>query len=234
VFPWIVTIPIAFLAGTVPFGLLIARAKGVDIRTVGSGNIGATNVGRILGRPYFFLCFSLDFLKGFTPVLAAGWAAGLLNVAKSPALDAWLWVAAMLAPVLGHVLNPWLRFRGGKGVATSLGALLAVWPHLTLPAIGVFLVFLMVLAVGRFMSLASMVAGVSLPILVVLVRLLRSNHLGGEQVGGELRDLMPHLVVSCVLAVLVVWTHRANIKRLRSGTEPRVGRKAAAAPAKVL
>ena len=84
---WLYTIPAGFLAGTIPFGLLIARAKGIDIRKVGSGNIGATNVGRVLGKKYFLLCFALDFLKGFGPVLVAGWLAGVLGKRDVPVME---------------------------------------------------------------------------------------------------------------------------------------------------
>lgn len=219
---WLYTIPAGFLAGTIPFGLLIARAKGIDIRKVGSGNIGATNVGRVLGKRYFLLCFALDFLKGFGPVLAAGWLAGVLGKRDVPVIDEWLWMAAMLAPVLGHVLNPWLRFKGGKGVATSLGALLAVFPHLTVPAAGAFAVFAVVLAGLRYMSVAAMSGAVSLPFFVVLGWWLgRSGGASGRAVSG-LESLAPVLTLSVLVAVLVLWTHRGNIRRLRAGTEPKI------------
>ena len=224
-FPWLYAIPIAFLAGTIPFGLLIGRAKGVDVRKVGSGNIGATNLGRVLGTPYFFLCFALDFLKGFGPVLATGWLAGLLAPQQLSGLEAWLWVTAMLAPVLGHVLNPWLKFKGGKGVATSLGALVAVWPHLTVPALGALAVFLVVLGVGRYMSLASVSAGMSLPVFVEGLWLWRSQHkpFDIDAPPASVSEIAPFLVVSGAIAILVIWTHRANIKRLQMGTEPKFG-----------
>ncbi len=216
--PWALCIAVGFLAGTIPFGLLIARAKGIDIRTVGSGNIGATNVGRALGKPYFFLCFALDFLKGFLPTLGAGWFMGLLATRAPATRDSLLWLAAMLAPVLGHVFNPWLKFKGGKGVATALGALLALWPHLTVPALGAFAMWGVVLMGTRYMSLASMVAGVSLPCFGALWWSLRGEHADWE-------TAWPFLAVSGLLALLVVWTHRGNLRRLRSGTELRAGQR---------
>lgn len=219
-YPWLYTISAAFLAGTIPFGLLIARAKGVDIRKVGSGNIGATNVGRALGRRYFFLCFGLDFLKGFVPVLIAGWLAGLLASSTISNENAWLWLAAMVAPVLGHVFTPWLKFKGGKGVATSLGALLAVWPYLTLPAVGVLLVFAAVVRTTKIMSLASMAGGVSIPFWVAGYWAFRAQR--GD---AAFLDGLPFLITGAALAALVVWAHRTNIGRLRTGTEPRLGRK---------
>lgn len=222
---WLYSIPAAFLAGTIPFGLLIARAKGIDIRKVGSGNIGATNVGRVLGKRYFFLCFALDFLKGFAPVLIAGWTAGVFGKRDFAAFDAWWWMLAMLAPVLGHVLNPWLGFKGGKGVATSLGALLAVFPHLTVPAVGAFAVFLVMLVGLRFMSLAAMSGAASLPVFVLAGWWFGRGNVGDGRPAQGLSDLAPMLVLAIVVAVLVVWTHRGNIQRLRAGTEPRIGQK---------
>lgn len=225
--PWIPSIPIAFLAGTIPFGLLIGRAKGVDIRSVGSGNIGATNLGRVLGKRFFLLCFFLDFLKGFAPVLIAGWIAGVLGAAEVDAGGAWLWVSTMVAPVLGNVFNPWLGFKGGKGVATSLGALVAVYPYLTVPAAGVFAVFLAVLFAGRIMSVASMAAAVSLPVLVLALWQFPPGWLGTTKHHPSLAQMAPFLVVSILLATLVLWAHRANIQRVLAGTEPRLGQRPA-------
>ncbi len=219
---WIYTIPAGFLAGTIPFGLLIARAKGIDIRKVGSGNIGATNVGRVLGKRYFLLCFALDFLKGFGPVLVAGWMAGVLGKRDVPVLDEWLWMAAMLAPVLGHVLNPWLKFKGGKGVATSLGALLAVFPHLTVPAAAAFAVFAVVLLGLRYMSVAAMSGAVSLPFFVVAGWWIGRGGTTPDRPSPALESLAPVLTLSVLVALLVIWTHRGNIRRLRAGTEPKI------------
>jgi acyl phosphate:glycerol-3-phosphate acyltransferase len=228
--PWFYTIPAGFLAGTIPFGLLIGKAKGVDIRTIGSGNIGATNLGRAFGRRYFFLCFVFDFLKGFAPVLTAGWLAGLLDSASTSPTDAWLWVAAMLAPVLGHVLNPWLGFKGGKGVATSLGALLAVWPHLSLPGVGVFLVFLLCLKLTRYMSLSSMLGSVTLPLFAAGIWAYRNSPAWatGQPSAKQFQSVLPFLTVACFIPALVIWTHRANLRRLRAGTEPRIGQRVSA------
>jgi len=219
---WIYTIPAGFLAGTIPFGLLIARAKGIDIRKVGSGNIGATNVGRVLGKRYFLLCFALDFLKGFGPVLVAGWMAGVLGKRDVPVVDEWLWMGAMLAPVLGHVLNPWLKFKGGKGVATSLGALLAVFPHLTVPAAAAFAVFAVVLLGSRYMSVAAMSGAVSLPFFVVAGWWIGRGGTTPVRPSPEIESLAPVLTLSVLVALLVLWTHRGNIRRLRAGTEPKI------------
>lgn len=205
---------IAFLSGSIPFGLLIARAKGVDIRKHGSGNIGATNVGRVLGKPYFYLCFSLDMLKGLLPVLGAGWALGALGEFVVPASVAYWWLGSMICAVLGHVFTPWLGFKGGKGVATALGALLGVCPLLAIPGAFVFLVWFVLLKATRYMSLASMIAGITLPGFITAICVERNV---------PWRDAAPFVGVGILLALLVIWTHRANIKRLQAGTEPRFG-----------
>ena len=221
--PAIWLIPLAFLAGSVPFGLLIGLAKGVDVRKAGSGNIGATNVGRVLGKPYFLLCFSLDFLKGLLPTLLAGWVLGTLGQWNPEPVACVLWLGAMLASVLGHVFSPWLRFKGGKGVATSLGSLLGVFPVLTVAAAGAFVVWFVVLKTFRYMSAASMAAGLALPVACVVMHVVAGRSLMEAGV-------WPTLGVCVLLAGLVVFTHRGNLKRLRAGTEPKFGQRVAPQP----
>ena len=151
----------AFLAGSIPFGLLIARAKGVDIRKHGSGNIGATNVGRVLGRRYFFLCFALDLLKGLLPTLAMGAALGALGAFTMSMHDAAWWLGAAVASILGHVFCPWLGFKGGKGVATGLGALLGVFPLLSVAGGVATVVWILAMLLWRYVSLASIIAAIT-------------------------------------------------------------------------
>lgn len=218
---WLLLALAAFLCGSIPFGLLIAKTKGIDIRKHGSGNIGATNVGRVLGKPYFFLCFSLDFLKGFLPTLAAGWYAGALGTLAPPPSLSLPWLAVMLATVLGHVFCPWLGFKGGKGVATALGAILAIFPALTVPGLAAFVVFILALKIKGYMSLASMAAGVSLPPLILAFFVL-TPALGYQR--PPFLTALPFLAIALLLAALVVYTHRANIQRLRTGTEPKFGK----------
>lgn len=224
--PELAWIAAAFLSGSIPFGLLIGRLKGVDVRKAGSGNIGATNVGRLLGRRYFFLCFALDLLKGLLPTLGAGWALGTLGRLDVPAQDAWLWLGAMAGGVLGHVFSPWLGFKGGKGVATGLGALLGVYPVLTLAGMGVFVLWLLMLWRWRYISLASIVAGSTLPLWVVGVfALLGPGETLASRALGVLGPGFAYLLLGTLLGVLVIWTHRGNISRLRTGTEPKVGQR---------
>ncbi len=220
--PASLAIPVAFLFGSIPTGLLIGRAKGIDIRAHGSGNIGATNVGRVLGKPYFFLCFACDFLKSFVPVLLCGWLLGQLGRFDIPSPDSWVWLAAMLAAVLGNVFNPWLGFKGGKGVATSIGALMGVFPVLALPGLTAFIVWFCVFKARRYVSLASIAAGAALPLAAVAQGAVVSRNNGAFDQSALLRAL-PFIGICAFLAALVVWTHRANIRRLRDGTEPKAG-----------
>jgi acyl phosphate:glycerol-3-phosphate acyltransferase len=227
-----VLIACAFLAGSVPFGLVVARAKGIDIRAHGSGNIGATNVGRALGRRWFLVVFSLDFAKGFVPTIAAGVLLGCLGRMAVEPLLSLQWLAVALASILGHVFSPWLGFRGGKGVATSAGSLLAVFPAITFPALAGFATFLVVMRLWRFMSVSSMAAACSLPLGVAAW--FHLAHLGvtiRPEPPVQVHHMLPYLGVTTLIAALVVWTHRGNIARLRRGTEPRWVRKPGQTPA---
>ena len=210
----------AYLVGSFPTAHLLARSRGVDLGAVGSKNYGATNLGRTLGRSWGILCFVVDALKGALPVLAAGWLIGALGAPAGgiSTATAWCWLATALAAILGHTLSPWIGFKGGKGVATGFGALAAMWPVLTLPAGLAILLWAAILAVSRIISLGSMVAAISIPC-SVLVAALAANGLAG------VRAAVPFLVATGVIAAFVVWKHRANIARMRAGTEPKVGAK---------
>ena len=214
---WWVWSGIAFLSGSVPFGVIIARRQGVDIRQVGSGNPGSTNVGRVLGKRFGICCFLLDALKGAAPVLVSGWLGGLLGMAIPSTDAAWGWLLVAVCAILGHCFSPWIGFRGGKGVATGFGAVLAMWPVLTVPALAAFLVWAITLGLTRYMSLASVVGGIVLPSTVVAMAL------GGED--GSLQASLPFLIVTGAIATFVVFRHRKNLMRIRTGAEPRVGRK---------
>jgi glycerol-3-phosphate acyltransferase PlsY len=216
---WGVSAVCAFACGSVPFGVLIARSKGVDLRSVGSGNTGATNVGRALGRPFGILCFLLDALKGAIPVLLAGWLAGILGTgaASMSSAAAWGWLGVAVFAILGHCFSPWLGFRGGKGVATGFGAVLAMWPVLTIPALSAFVVWAAVLLLTRVMALASMAGVLVLPATVLAMAL------GGGEDSASLRGSTPFLVITGLIAAFVIFRHRGNIARLRRGTESRLG-----------
>lgn len=197
---------VAYLLGAVPFGLLLARLKGVDIRKVGSGNIGATNVLRSVGKPWGIATFALDALKGFVPAFVFPIVGSRLGSHfQSLELPA---VLCGVAAILGHNFPVYLGFKGGKGVATSAGALLGLAPLAVAIGMAVWAVFFFTL---RYVSLASIVAALS--IVVSGWALYR---------GGGL--LLP--VVLTVLGALVIARHHANIRRLLNGTESRFARKA--------
>jgi len=204
----------AYLSGSVPYALLIGLAKGVDIRHHGSGNIGATNCGRTLGRRYGMLCFALDLLKGFVPVLAAGWWFQALGRADLGPADAGRWLAVAVAAVAGHVAPLWLRFRGGKGVATGFGVVLGVWPFLTFPALAALVTWGLVLWLSRYVALASIAGAVAMPLYFLAACALARWPAG---------RLWPFLAVTVLMAALIVIRHQGNIRRLLAGTESKVG-----------
>jgi glycerol-3-phosphate acyltransferase PlsY len=187
----------AFLLGSIPTGYLVARAKGVDIRQHGSGNIGATNVFRTLGKPLGVFVFMVDALKGFAVV----WLAGRFDGASD-----WAGIIAAVAVIGGHNYTPWLGFKGGKGIATSAGVLLALMPWAVLC---IAIVWFVVFKVSRYVSLASISAAAALP---VAVAALWSAGCGGNG---------PLLGFSVLISALAIWRHRTNIQRLRAGTESR-------------
>jgi acyl phosphate:glycerol-3-phosphate acyltransferase len=194
----------AYLVGAVPFGFLVARARGVDIFAYGSGNIGATNVGRVLGRRFGVLVFLLDSAKGALPVLAARFLARLSEGLPTEALE----VTAGIAAFLGHLFPVYLRFRGGKGVATGAGIVVVMVPG---PALAALLTWLVVVVSTRYVSLASEAAAAAL----CLARLGFTPE--PWQYPGNL------LTFFCLLgAALVTVRHRANLRRLLRGTENRL------------
>jgi glycerol-3-phosphate acyltransferase PlsY len=192
----------AYLFGSIPFGLLLTRAlAGVDVRQVGSGNIGATNVGRAAGPAAGIATLVLDAAKGALPVLAAG---AFLDPA-GPGGGAWP-AAAGVAAFLGHLFPPWLRFRGGKGVATALGVTLALSPWVALAAI---VAFAAVMAVTRIVSVSSLAGAATCA--------------GGMLAAHGGRS--PATWAAAFMAAATFVRHRANIARLARGEEQRLGRR---------
>lgn len=210
---------VGYLCGSIPFGLLVGKLKGVDIRQHGSGNIGATNVGRVLGRPWGIMAFVLDVAKGLIPVLAFGFLArawGASDTASRPTVNL-LWSAVAASCVFGHLFPVFLGFRGGKGVATSLGALLGMYPYFTLPGVVAF-AFWVVLTLGtRYVSVGSVGAAVAFPIIFAVFATVRQDH------WGRAADLWPLHVFAIIIALLVVYRHRSNLQRLVRGTENKIG-----------
>lgn len=197
---------LSYLVGCTPCGYLIGKFNGLDIRRHGSCNIGATNVRRILGRDWGLLCFLLDFFKGYLPVMVLGHGLGSTMAVGYE----WGGIVAALGTVLGHVYPCWLHFKGGKGVATSLGSVLGVafWPVLIG---GVF--WLLTFFRLRIVSVASMVASVAMAFTALVLRLA-----GVEKVH------WPAVLLLTVLAALIVFRHKENIQRLRDGRELAFGK----------
>ncbi len=217
--PTIVLLCLAcYLVGALPFGYLIGRLKGVDIRQAGSGNIGATNVGRLLGRKWGILAFMLDVAKGLGPTLAAGAVLGTLgaDAADSDPMRNVAWLACGVCCILGHNFPVYLAFRGGKGVATSLGVVLGVYPYLTLAGLLAFAIWVIVALTSRYVSLGSIAAAAALPVLFAVI----TWRWGGA---GALGSNWPVLGFAVLAAGLVIYRHRGNISRLRAGTESRMG-----------
>jgi glycerol-3-phosphate acyltransferase PlsY len=198
----IVTAMLAYLLGSIPTGFLVANARGIDIRSVGSGNIGATNVFRALGKPAGIFVLVVDGLKGYA---GCEWLPQLMlrYFSSYPADPEVLKIVGGLAAILGHNYTCWLKFKGGKGIATSAGVLAALVP---LPLLIILAVWIVVFATTRYVSLGSLAASFSLPFAV-------------WGTGGSLTLIL----VTAAMAVLAIYKHKANIERLLSGTESRFG-----------
>jgi glycerol-3-phosphate acyltransferase PlsY len=198
----------SYLLGSIPFGYLAGRIGGIDIRKAGSGNVGATNVVRILGKRYGYPVFALDVLKGFGAAkISMLMAPGRPPEWNSPEIFG---ILAAISSVLGHLYPPWLKFEGGKGVATSAGALLALTPVATLVGVAIWII---VFWLTRYVSLASIIAALVLPIVILVFSWQDQNN-------GK-----PLVYSSACVAAVVIWRHRSNLSRLIRGTEPRFTRK---------
>jgi len=211
----------SYLLGSIPFGLLIAKAHGKDLRSIGSGNIGATNVARALGRKWAYLCFLLDVLKGLIPMLAASILVSrfsILDEHRASSIEdqavLWLWLAVGCAAILGHIFPIYLKFRGGKGVATSLGVALGLWPYYTICASFAIAIWTVVVLIWRYVSLASITASIAFPLLLILAIILRPSW--------DFVSLWPLLIAATAIPLMVIIRHRENIKRLLAGTESKV------------
>jgi glycerol-3-phosphate acyltransferase PlsY len=226
---WILGLIGAYLLGSIPFGLIISLAHGVDVRKFGSGNIGASNVGRTLGRRWGVLTFLLDMLKGCLPVVAGGFMLGTIARHDTSNALAGAWLAFGVAAFMGHLFSIFLRFRGGKGVATGFGAVLGVFPILTIPAIISIVVWAISVKVTRYIGFSSCIAGLLLPIWTIFLP-AASAAIGffhgspaPQSIWPDWSMLWPYFTVSMALALFVVYRHRANFARMLAGTEIRVG-----------
>jgi len=189
-----------FLVGSIPTGYLLAQSRGIDIRKHGSGNIGATNVWRVMGRNWGFIAFASDFLKGFLPLY-------LVRTLCFPDASSWsvslLLVVCGLAAIIGHNYTPWLGFKGGKGIATSAGVLAALMPPVLAVALSTWIVATLV---TRTVSIGSILAAAVLAPAAYFFY-------PGEWV---------YFGLACLAGGLAIWRHRSNIQRLLAGTESRI------------
>ncbi|MCB1232694.1 MAG: glycerol-3-phosphate 1-O-acyltransferase PlsY [Verrucomicrobiae bacterium] len=196
--PGIWSVFLAYVIGATPFGFLAGKLRGIDIRDHGSGNIGATNVLRVLGKPIGISVLILDVLKGLVPVVIAQRASG----GDSSIIP----ILAGITTILGHNYTFWLGFKGGKGIATSAGA---IAPLIPIPLAVALALWGIAFAVTRYVSIASIAAALSLPVTATIQGLIAGSH-----------D-WPLLIFTLFLAVMATWRHRTNIRRLREGTENR-------------
>jgi glycerol-3-phosphate acyltransferase PlsY len=203
---YIVVVVAAYLLGSIPTGFLVGTARGIDVRAAGSGNIGATNVFRLLGKAAGIFVLMVDALKGYLACavvarLGSEWG----GASSGPQSKEQMSIVAGIAVILGHNYTCWLRFKGGKGIATSAGVLVALLPWAFLVCLGTWI---LVFAVSRYVSLASIAAAVVLPL--AAWRAGQSNRM---------------ILVATVIGALAVYKHKANIQRLWNGTENRIGSK---------
>jgi len=192
----------AYLLGSIPTGYLVGRARGIDIRTAGSGNVGATNTFRVLGKLAGMFVLLADCAKGFAAVWLGRWLLKMLGAPEAE-METHCVVAGIFA-VLGHNYTCWLRFKGGKGIATSAGVYLALAPA----ALGIALAaFVLAVAVTRYISVGSMVGAIVLPVAVWFTH-----------------DNLFLRIMTIALGVMAIFKHRGNIQRLLAGTENRIGK----------
>lgn len=199
---------VSYLLGSIPAGYVAGRIAGIDIRHAGSGNIGATNVTRVLGKRYGYPVFVVDFLKGLMAVSISIFIEKRVQPVLVP--TELLGIVAAISCVIGHSFPVWLSFKGGKGVATSMGALFGLVPFVALIGVAVWVI---TFEMTRYVSVASMTAALAVPISILILMPLK-------QTGGAVL-----LYFSICLAALVIFRHRSNLSRLVRGTEPRFKRK---------
>jgi len=209
---YILTVFAAYLLGSIPTGFLVAKARGIDICMVGSGNIGATNVFRFLGKPAGIFVLFADALKGWLAVVGVTWVViQAFHLSQDQVTKEWLQICAGVCAILGHNFTCWLHFKGGKGIATSAGVLTALVPLSLIIILGVWIV---VFALSRYVSLSSICAALTLPFAAWLTH-----------------QSVTMIAITAALGVLAIYKPKANIKRLLNGTESRLALKKSATEA---
>jgi acyl phosphate:glycerol-3-phosphate acyltransferase len=211
-------IPIAYLLGSIPFGLIVGLAKGVDPRKAGSGNIGATNVGRLLGARFFLYVFLLDLLKALIPTAVGSWVVARYgHDSARPTVQVILHLLVGFSAIFGHMFSIFIGFKGGKGVACGAGVALGFYPFFTIPGLAALLLWGILFAITRYVSLASIVAAIFFPLAYLALALTCRWRPFTTQ--------LPLLLFATLVGAMVVYRHRSNIARLRAGTESRFVKK---------
>ena len=204
-------IVVSYLIGSISFAMIIAKAHGIDLREVGSGNLGATNLSRACGKKWAYICFLLDVLKGFVPAFCTKYFLPS-DVVGSAYFGLWLAVGA--AAILGHIFPFYLKFKGGKGVATSFGVVLGIWPYYTIPGIIAFFLWAAIVLIFKYISFGAVISAAVFPfIIIALTAALKDWYFS---------VLWPLIAAAAVLCSLVIFLHRTNIRRLLAGTEHKV------------
>jgi len=197
----------AYLIGAIPFAMIIAKAYGKDLRKIGSGNIGATNLSRAVGKKWAYVCFVLDATKGLIPMLVAS------KIISSPPTTTELILSLVVgcAAVTGHIFPIYIKFKGGKGVATSFGVAMGLWPYYTICALIAMICWISSVLLWRYISLASIIAAISFPIALTTITILNKNWL--------FQNLWPLFIVAIIIPLMVIIRHRENIIRIIKSKE---------------
>lgn len=206
--------PIAgYITGAIPFGPVIASFHKMDLRKHGSGNVGATNVGRVFGRKWGYLCFLLDVAKGFVPVFFVGLFLdhSCFHISFAQQVS---WLLVAFGCILGHVFSFWLKFKGGKGVATSLGVVLGIFPYFTWAGLTAFALWIFVTGLFRYVSLGSIIASLCFVPLLLIYNWFCYKLSPIE--------IIPFMGFSLIMSALIIYLHKGNVKRLLAGNENKI------------
>ena len=195
----------AYLTGSIPFAMIIAKAYGKDLRKIGSGNIGATNLSRAVGKKWACLCFILDTAKGLIPMLIVS------KIISSPPTTTELLLSLLVgcAAIAGHIFPVYIKFKGGKGVATSFGVAMGLWPYYSFCALIAMACWISSVLIWRYISLASIIAAVSFPI--ALITILNKTW--------QFQNLWPLFIAAIIIPLMVIIRHRENVIRIIKGQE---------------
>jgi glycerol-3-phosphate acyltransferase PlsY len=205
-----ILITAAYLLGSVPFALILAKAHGKDLRRIGSGNIGSTNLSRAIGKKWGYFCFALDVLKGLVPMSTAS----VILPSEPETMELFFVLSAGAAAVLGHIFPVYLGFKGGKGVATSFGIALGLYPYYTICAVVAIIIWIATVCMWRYISLASVIAAFCFPLTLIISICIITQW--------QFADLWPLLTAAVAIPLMVALRHKSNIKRILAGKEPKV------------